>query len=113
MQDDCVVFLLQPDPGHSRHYQMAVSAGGAKFDQQDYDYAFAPDWDVATRVTDKGWNVEIAFPFRALEVTPRPGMKWGGNFCRLYRMNRLPYSTWSHMPRNWHDPKGYGVLELK
>lgn len=113
MKDDSVVFLLQPDRKTSRHYQMAVTAAGETFDQQDYDYAFAPDWDAVARVTDSGWNVEIAFPFRALEVKPQSGMTWGGNFCRLVRLNLLPWSTWSYMPNNWHDPAGYGVLSFE
>lgn len=113
MRDDCLVFLLQPNLQNSRHFQLAFNPAGVKFDQQDYDYAFAPDWKVAVQVTADGWTAEVAFPFAALEAKPEAGTKWGANFCRIFRLNRLPWSTWSYMPKNWHDPAGYGVVEFK
>lgn len=113
MRDDCVVFLLQPNLETSRHYQLAFNTTGVKFDQQDFDYSFAPDWQAVARVTDEGWTAEVAFPFSALETKPETGTRWGANFCRIFRKNLLPWSTWSYMPRNWHDPAGYGVIEFK
>ena len=113
MQDDCVVFLLQPNLENTRHFQMAITAAGVKFDQKDYDYTFAPDWEVAVKTKPDAWILELAFPFEALEAMPGPGTKWGGNFCRLFRKNLLPWSTWSYMPEKWHNPENYGILEFK
>ncbi len=92
---------------------MAVTANGIKFDQKDFDYSFAPDWDTATKINPDGWTVEVAFPFDAMTKPPVPGQKWGANFCRLFRDNMLPWSTWNYMPKNWHDPENYGVIEFK
>lgn len=113
LQDDSVVFLLQPNLENSHHYQMAFNSGGIKFDQKDTDYSFAPDWAAAVQVNAEGWTAEAAFPFKALEAAPAAGVKWGANFGRLFRQNQLPWSTWSYMPKNWHDPAGYGRLEFK
>jgi len=113
MKDDCVVFLLQPNMKNKRHFQMALTAAGVRFDQKDYDYSFAPTWQAVTKIGTKGWTAEIAFPFKALEATPESGEKWGANFCRIFRKNKLPWSTWNYVPTNWHDTDGYGRIEFE
>lgn len=46
-------------------------------------------WDSATKITDKGWVVEMRVPFSSLRYTPQDPQKWGillyRNWPRQYR----------------------------
>lgn len=113
--DDCVVFLLQPDLERRGHYQLAFNPAGQKFDQQDFDYAFAPDWQVAVQRGTNNWTAEAAFPFDALGRQPSYGVVWGANFARFFRNNLLPWSVWNYMPPppDFHKPEHYGQLNFQ
>ncbi len=44
-------------------------------------------WEVATRVHDKGWSLEMAIPFRSLRFSSDEVQNWGINFQRNIRRN--------------------------
>lgn len=115
--DDCVAMFLQPDLGKDDYYQMAFSAGAVKFDQRvvggSKDYAFAPDWDVATAVTGDGWVAEVRMPADALGGRIEEGRAWGGNFHRAYRYKKVPNSSWSYTQGSWHEVEGFGRIEFE
>ena len=55
-------------------------------------------WKVRSQVTDRGWESEIAIPFRTLRYRPGAGQTWGLNLSRnLRRRNEL--SFWSPVSR--------------
>jgi hypothetical protein len=68
------------------------------------------DWRVATQVSNNGWTVEIAIPFRTLGVAmPEPGTTWGFNVHRQqYRL--LERSSWSPTEHSFHEPRNFGHL---
>lgn len=115
-KDDVAVIFLQPDPTKPTYYQMAFTAGGLKFDQSaiagNTDYDFSPQWEVATATTKEGWVAEIRIPASELKGKIQKGQKWGANFCRVFRLNKVFPSTWTHMPDHWHDPDHFGRLQF-
>lgn len=62
------------------------------------------DWDnkwfSATKVTEFGWQLEMAIPFKTLRFNPKIN-KWGINFLRT-DLIRNEVSTWSFVPRNFN-----------
>jgi hypothetical protein len=55
-------------------------------------------WDVKTQITDSGWQVEMAIPFRSLRFRDSQQQVWGINFNRRIRRNNET-SHWSPIPR--------------
>jgi hypothetical protein len=85
-------------------YQFAINPAGAKWDAQmsnegrENNANWDGIWDVATRVTETGWQAEIRIPFRTLKFDNRDTQTWGVNFERkLRRLNEDSY--WSPLPR--------------
>ena len=122
-RDDHLAMFLQPDLEKSTYYQMALSAGGVKFDQRvvggDRDYEFAPDWQVATSVAKDAWIVEVKMPAAALAGKIEPGKVWGFNCHRGFRFNEVRASSWSYTPPDqgtagsWHNLKSFGRLQFE
>ena len=85
-------------------YSFATNPAGAKWDAQMTNEGREnnPDWDgiwdVATRITETGWNAEIRIPFRTLKFDNADVQTWGVNFERkLRRLNEDSY--WAPLPR--------------
>lgn len=122
-RDDCIAMFIQPDRERSTYYQMAFNAAGTLFDQRVVgsarDYDFAPDWNVAARVTDDGWVAEVRLPAEALDGAIEPDRPWGFNCHRAFRYNRIMTSSWSFTPPDvgtagsWHNPNGFGLLRFQ
>ena len=55
-------------------------------------------WDVKTQITDSGWQVEMAIPFRSLRFRDSQQQVWGINFDRRIR-RKNESSHWSPIPR--------------
>ena len=77
-------------------------AGGGGGAQRAGAAAFNLNWDavwtVRSRVTDRGWESEIAIPFRTLRYKPGTDQTWGLNISRnIRRRNEL--SFWSPVSR--------------
>lgn len=118
-EDDMGIVFLQPDPTRPDYVQLGFNLAGPQFDQKVISKhretpGFSPDWHVTAAVTEQGWVAEVRIPLAELKLdgSMQPGTTWRGNFCRLFRFNRIPHSTWSHMPRGWHDPDHFGRLEF-
>ena len=77
---------------HQNATEFAVTAAGVqvdaviKFDAGDVSWN-AP-WYSKTRITDKGWCVEIKIPYSALRFPKKDVQQWGVNFFRGIRRNR-------------------------
>ena len=77
-------------------------AGGGGGAQRAGAAAFNLNWDavwtVRSQVTDRGWESEIAIPFRTLRYKPGTDQTWGLNISRnIRRRNEL--SFWSPVSR--------------
>lgn len=55
-------------------------------------------WHVKTRITEAGWQVEEAIPFRTLRFRDADEQVWGINFQRLIR-RKNETAQWSLIPR--------------
>ena len=108
-----------PDPAKPNYVQMGFNPAGFKFDQRviskSKDYGFSPKWEVATAITKDGWVGEARIPVAELGLGGKieGGAVWRGNFCRIFRFNTVPRSTWSHMPDDWHCPEKFGILKFE
>jgi hypothetical protein len=63
--------------------------GGAGGTQRGGVSAFNPNWDgdwtVKSQITDRGWETEMAIPFKTLRYTPGTDRTWGFNVMRNIR----------------------------
>ncbi|MGE3275170.1 MAG: DUF5916 domain-containing protein [Vicinamibacterales bacterium] len=85
-------------------FMFVVNPAGAKWDAQTSNEGRETNsnwdgiWDVATAVTETGWQAEIRIPFRTLKFGPDDEQTWGINFQRrLRRFNED--SFWSPIQR--------------
>ena len=87
---------------HQSGYLFAVNAAGIQSDavsffDSDYDIEYNAVWDSNVSKDDYGWIVEMAIPFKMLNITQIEN-PWGLNIHRyIYRYNE--YSSWSAMER--------------
>jgi hypothetical protein len=84
-------------------FLFGTNPGGAKFDMQIGGDGAAGNtswngiWHVQTRITDEGWQVEMAIPFRTLRFSNKPVQVWGVNFERRVR-RKFEDSYWAPLP---------------
>jgi len=116
-RDDCVALFLRLDLDEPVYYQMAVSAGGVRFDQRVVggarDYEFAPPWQAATAIGDDAWTLEVRLPADSLGADLEAGDTWGFNAHRSFRFGSVPASSWSYTIGSWHDEASFGRLTFE
>jgi hypothetical protein len=77
---------------------------GAKSDAQvggdgtSYNRNWDTIWHVRSKITDAGWQTEIAIPFKSLRFNPAESHTWGINFSRRIR-RKNEETHWSPIPR--------------
>ncbi len=83
-QDDHLVFLIDPFNDERRAFQFRVTALGvqmdAVFSQNEgfEDFSWDTIWNSAGRITEDGFTVEIAIPFKSLRFPKTTGVQtWG------------------------------------
>lgn len=112
--DDCVEVFLDPWHSHHTYFHLITNRIATRFDEVGPLYprprSWSADWQVGTRATPSGWNVEIALPFESLGLKmPAPGTQWGFNAHRQeYRL--VERSSWSATLEGFHEPKNFGHL---
>jgi Domain of unknown function (DUF5916) len=85
--DDRIVIVLDPFFDHRNGFFFQVNPAGARADGQisDNPHFLNQDWDgiwdAAARITEDGWTVEIAIPFKTLRFEPHARL-WGLNVER-------------------------------
>jgi Domain of unknown function (DUF5916)/Carbohydrate family 9 binding domain-like len=94
---NAVQFLITPNNIQS-DCKVNVSQNG-----ENQDCSWDAVWESATKITDKGWSVEIALPYSALRFPKVKEQTWNINFARqLKRSNE--WSAWNRL-----DPKMQGL----
>ncbi len=119
--DDIAVFFIMPNA--SNYYQLAVTANGAVFAQQNYlrdgrrtgvNYDYAPDWKAVAARSDQGWNVEVEFELAdAFGERIRNGDAWKFNFHRMFRLKQYPLESWSFNPGDLHSIGHFGTVRFE
>ncbi len=97
---DFFLVTINPNDDGQNPFEFIVQATGnqadAKVSNGNEDFDWSAVWDSAVKITDKGWNVEIEIPYRALRFANRPVQAWGFNFHRrLEKLNQQ--HTWTHV----------------
>lgn len=97
---DFFLVTINPNDDGQNPFEFIVQTTGNQADakvsngREDMDWSAV--WDSATKITDKGWNVEMEIPYRALRFANRPVQSWGFNFHRrLEKLNQQ--HTWTHV----------------
>ena len=58
-------------------------------------------WQVRTAISDIGWSIEFAIPFRTIRYGDQVDQEWGGNFQRTIR-RRNEAAFWAPLPRQYN-----------
>ena len=92
--DNRNAFVFRVNPRATRFD--ALVRNEARFYYADWD----EQWTAAAVLSDSGWSVEIAIPFKILRFRNAPSHTWGLNFERVIkRKNETAY--WSGWSRNY------------
>ena len=101
---DSFGFVLDTFDDNRNGFLFNTNPQGAKFDSQvgDNGSIFNREWDaiwhVKSKITEAGWQVEIAIPFKSLRFGNKEVDRWGINFQR--RIRRKNEDTfWALPPR--------------
>ena len=104
--DDTFSVLLDTFLDHRNASVFRVNPRGTRFDAliRNESRVMSTDWDeqwtAAAMLTETGWSVEIAIPFKILRFRNGPSQTWGLNFERVIkRRNELAY--WSGWGRDF------------
>lgn len=81
-QDDSVELMLDTFNDHRRAYAFLANPLGVQADAvwtegQDFDFSFDTVWDSEGKVTDRGYIVWMAIPFRSLRFSSNNPQTWG------------------------------------
>jgi hypothetical protein len=104
--DDSFSVLLDSYHDHRNAFVFRVNPRGTRFDAlvRNESRFYYSDWDeqwtAAAALSERGWTVEIAIPFKTLRFTNAPLQTWGVNFERVIkRKNEVAY--WTGWGRNY------------
>jgi uncharacterized protein DUF5916 len=101
--DDQVVVYLDTFRDRERAYFFATNARGVQLDGvvtegQDDDLSWDAVWQSEGRLTERGFVVRLAIPFRSLRFPRAPGQTWGVALGRVIRRNSEE-SYWPHLTK--------------
>jgi len=112
-RDDSNELFIDPTAGRKDYYQLIVNTKGALYDGCGRDGDWDSKTEVAVKMTDGGWSVELAVPLADLGVVGSPkGQTWTANFCRNRRGEREVYA-WSDTGADVHTPECFGKLKFE
>lgn len=110
---------LMLDVGHTQqqYYDFNVYPNGAYSDgmgKPSVDRHWNPEWKQAARLTDQGWQGEVAIPFAALGLDrmPTAGEVWGLDFINNQRTPFAQLSMYAYRGPAWHKLANFGHLRF-
>jgi hypothetical protein len=89
VDDDYIQIFIDPYDTRRRAYLFYVNPNGVQrdglvFGTRRFNMNWDGIWQAKAQVTDKGWSVELAFPFKTLSFDPQQSA-WGINLLRAIR----------------------------
>ncbi len=103
LQSDGFQIVLDTFHDHRNSYLFGVNPKGGRWDMMiggdgaAGNSAWTGIWFVKTKITDKGWQLEMAIPFKTLRFDPDGSQVWGVNFERRVRRKHED-SYWAPLP---------------
>ncbi len=114
------LFLANPKWPVGKYAHFMVNYVGTIADEMGNDGTFErnwnPDWQVRTSKTATGYSVEMAIPWKLIDVTPQKGLELRANLARSAAS--IPVSevgesgTWSRLTNGFHQPGAFGTFKL-
>jgi hypothetical protein len=99
-QADFFLITINPNDDGQNPFEFVVQSTGNQADSKvsngNEDFNWSAVWDSAAKITDKGWQVEIEIPYRAIRFANRPVQSWGFNFHRRLELLNEQH-TWTHV----------------
>jgi len=110
--DDLVEVFLDTNRDRKTYYHFVVSAAGVIYDANVQDAAYDADLQVAAAVEPEAWTVELAIPWRELNLAAPPKARLMG--LQLARHRAQTGKIFQYPPLNGgnHRPAYFGDLEL-
>jgi hypothetical protein len=118
-EDDSVELFIDPTNRRKAYYHVIVNAKGVTWDSVNRpeesdmgDTTWNPNLEVATRVGQESWVVELAIPFEAFDRTVASNPEWAMNVLR----NRVAldggydHLYWSPTGGSAHQPDKFGTV---
>lgn len=97
-QADFFLVTINPNDDGQNPFEFIVMSSGSQAEARvtagDEDFSWNAVLESDVEITDKGWNVEMKIPYRALRFANRPIQEWGFNFHRNVLNNNAQY-TWN------------------
>ena len=131
-KDDCVEIFINTNPAADHYFGFEMNATGVLY---DYFYSYPLRHDMTPNLEgillkteirgtlnqstdqDRGWTLEVAIPFKSLNVSPKKGDQWR---IQLNRWDGTEpdrrLSMWSNSgmkKANPHNPERFGNLLFK
>jgi len=103
--DDNICFLLDTYGSASWAYELNVNPFGIQGDHiwSQYggeDIGYDLIWESAGKITDKGWQIEMAVPFSSLRFPNKPEQVWKIDFWRNHPRDIRRQYSWAAYDRN-------------
>jgi len=104
-RDDYFGVLIDPYGDQSSAYELFVNPLGIQGDMRllsngDEDETFDMLWESRGRITDTGYQVELAIPFTSLRLPDRPEQTWRVNFWRDHQRDVRRQYAWAATDRD-------------
>ncbi|MFT7499343.1 MAG: hypothetical protein ACI8QP_001946, partial [Porticoccaceae bacterium] len=99
-QVDFFSVIINPNDDGQNGFEFIVQSTGnqadAKISNGNEDFNWSAVWESNVKTTDKGLNIEMTIPYRALRFSNQPTQSWGFNFHRKLENLNSQY-TWNHI----------------
>ena len=109
--DDYFEFVLDTYHDHRSAYYFITNPHGVKREAKmanegrDYNPAWDGVWSCKAKITEEGWFVEIAIPWKTLRFDEEGSSAWGFNCARMIR-RKNEHVYWQHIPREFGRQAG-------
>jgi len=109
--DDYFEFVLDTYHDHRSAYYFITNPHGVKREAKmanegrDYNPAWDGVWSCKAKITEEGWFIEIAIPWKTLRFDEEGSSAWGFNCARMIR-RKNEHVYWQHIPREFGRQAG-------
>jgi len=113
--DDYFEIVLDTYHDHRSAYYFITNPQGVKREAimanegRDYNPAWDGVWSCKAKITEEGWFIEIAIPWKTLRFAEGNSSAWGFNCARMIR-RKNEHVYWQLIPRDFG--RGAGIFRL-